>query len=1180
MSIICKYCKSENVYYSKKKKIYVCEDCEKVFQIEKKIISQKIFLSYGHDENTELVEKIYKKLLERGHVPWIDKNEIKAGDDWRRSIIENIMDSKGFLAFISNYSVRVPGVCLDEIAIGVGNWNCKMQPIVLEKGITPPSSINNIQWIDMSEWKQIYLNSNEKIWDKWFDEKMQQIFEIIENKHSRIIAGNITNLEKILTPVSSSIKMKILLSKKIVGRKWLIDMVHKMIIHDETKAIVVYGSPGMGKSVISAYICNFSPSCIGAYFCEWNNAETKKIRNFIYSIIFQLACNLEDYQMILMKSLENKKINKYSEDEIIQKLLYEPLNQLIDGDRDKKILIIDAIDEMIDKNPQILDYIVKIIENMPSWIKIIITSRPEMEIIEKFQLYQGIFIDKYEEKVKKDIREYVKISVKDERMAKFIIDKSKGSFVYAKELIKMYENNKCDIDLKSIPDGVGGIYYSNFDRIFQNIEEYNDKYRPFFEILIVAQEQISREEVMEILEISQKKIEENLRHLHSYVYEIQHNDRKILQVFHKSFLEWLTSNKAGKYKIEEKNGHRRYKDYLIKNLDSEKMISLYMVKYAFCHIQRYDWEEIECAKQKNILDKLIIAADLYGILEQECTYISMFEKYIGRTEDFYVHAIEYYKKISGEKLIEISQEALRFQENIEDEEKSFRLICQIAFAYFYVGYAKKSYELIKSERKKHMENFWNNEMNNANYWRVIAVSAHDLDNNKDVVQASLLSQKAYRSQKKFYDQYISMINLFDGYMALGELNKAEKIAKEIFEYLDNRYYIHVDDILQICYANLLQTEGRIMESLVYYEKGLSIAKKIQSWDYIYGSIWRELAIAQFGDESSLSALQKYREMARNAGYLYLVSLADCFFILAGHFLEILDSYKVQELIEEIDFIGMPGHALQAKVCCKIHNMLQIDIEEIVCLMIQCEGVKGYPQIISEYYLKNIESMNDDTRIQFDIWCTKYVNPIINFQEKFLNKNTENLETFPLLKSYNCRNCQAKCCYDGAYLLKGEEEKIQEFVNQYPEYFKDINLPFIVDGDWKEMESERKTNKQPFNGYDNDFPEHFTKTRCVFAMENGECSLQRVATDLQLHPWKIKPRACWSFPIGGVCEDEIIPPPLEGEKDPDYLDENYPGYTSFLPCAKQDYENGEVWYKKYKYEVEYYRYLIREKLLDK
>lgn len=48
----------------------------------------RIFLSYGHDANEELVRWIKADLKKRGHDVWLDENKIKVGDVWRRSITE------------------------------------------------------------------------------------------------------------------------------------------------------------------------------------------------------------------------------------------------------------------------------------------------------------------------------------------------------------------------------------------------------------------------------------------------------------------------------------------------------------------------------------------------------------------------------------------------------------------------------------------------------------------------------------------------------------------------------------------------------------------------------------------------------------------------------------------------------------------------------------------------------------------------------------------------------------------------------------------------------------------------------------------------------------------------------------------------------------------------------------
>ena len=59
----------------------------------------KIFLSYGHDSDVSLIEKIKEYLSKDAdgnlkHEVWMDKSEIKAGKDWREKITKGILDEQ------------------------------------------------------------------------------------------------------------------------------------------------------------------------------------------------------------------------------------------------------------------------------------------------------------------------------------------------------------------------------------------------------------------------------------------------------------------------------------------------------------------------------------------------------------------------------------------------------------------------------------------------------------------------------------------------------------------------------------------------------------------------------------------------------------------------------------------------------------------------------------------------------------------------------------------------------------------------------------------------------------------------------------------------------------------------------------------------------------------------------
>ena len=147
---------------------------------------------------------------------------------------------------------------------------------------------------------------------------------------------------------------------------------------------------------------------------------------------------------------------------------------------------------------------------------------------------------------------------------------------------------------------------------------------------------------------------------------------------------------------------------------------------------------------------------------------------------------------------------------------------------------------------------------------------------------------------------------------------------------------------------------------------------------------------------------------------------------------------------------------------------------------------------------------------------------------------------------NCYNCDARCCYDGVYLENGEEDKILQFIADNKQYFDNISVSYIVDGDWIGLEDRRKTNKIYCDDYKPDYPKHFTKTKCVFRNNDRTCQLEKVANIIGAKVSDIKPISCRKFPLQKVANEYKIP---SGE-DKYNLGDEYPGYISFMPCVKQ------------------------------
>lgn len=71
----------------------------------------KIFLSYGHDSNAPLIDKIKECLSKDAegnlkHEVLTDKSEIKAGKDWQEKITSGVLESDVVLAGLTEHSTK------------------------------------------------------------------------------------------------------------------------------------------------------------------------------------------------------------------------------------------------------------------------------------------------------------------------------------------------------------------------------------------------------------------------------------------------------------------------------------------------------------------------------------------------------------------------------------------------------------------------------------------------------------------------------------------------------------------------------------------------------------------------------------------------------------------------------------------------------------------------------------------------------------------------------------------------------------------------------------------------------------------------------------------------------------------------------------------------------------------
>jgi len=342
---------------------------------------------------------------------------------------------------------------------------------------------------------------------------------------------------------------------------------------DQSTPYWIYGLPGIGKTSLAHSICeklDERKQFAGAFFCRRDDTKSSEPRNILPTLICQLAKTSRPFRSIVTEHLQE---NPHMTPQSMQNTLFLEfirsapchLNQV------PLVVVIDALDECgnTKSRADILKVLVDAAALAP-WLKIIITSRPEVDIIRSL----GTAV-KYDlgadQEATADLRTFTQRQLNSvastwglptpwpgESLLNRVILRANGLFIFIKTLVLALEKCK-DPDeylIKALQgsSSVGSEpLYSLYSSIVKPHSEIGEFWRMIAVITTAQHRPLRKEPIAELAGVKLNFVEKLVNDLSSLLYRDEGANGAI-RVRHLSISEFFASNACG-YQVELRAAH-------------------------------------------------------------------------------------------------------------------------------------------------------------------------------------------------------------------------------------------------------------------------------------------------------------------------------------------------------------------------------------------------------------------------------------------------------------------------------------------------------------------------------------------------------------------------------------------------------------------------------------------------
>ena len=352
--------------------------------------------------------------------------------------------------------------------------------------------------------------------------------------------------------------------------------------NSKNRAFVISGLAGMGKSVVAAAMCKkFAKHVAACHFFQYNNSKYNNPKFFLQSVAWQVSQVFPAYKKTLIDKLSGnlgQSLNDMNIQALFSTLFKEPLSD-VDGPGKPILIVLDALDESSDnERDELVHLISNHLHKLPSYIRFVITTRPEKSLIDRLEKLNPLYIRGDDPRNLHDLKMVLQERILEASPSKVelidrLAEKSDGLMLYSFFLSEMYNDDPSTFAVDNLPNGIGEHYEGFFRRLESQLgllEISDDKFVSLLSALAVSKEPLPDAFVQSLLGVENPpRRMQKVRKAISCLIVI--NEDKSISFFHKSLKDWLVDHWDHDYSVKVEHGHKILFDLCVSKLDELKV---------------------------------------------------------------------------------------------------------------------------------------------------------------------------------------------------------------------------------------------------------------------------------------------------------------------------------------------------------------------------------------------------------------------------------------------------------------------------------------------------------------------------------------------------------------------------------------------------------------------------------